>query len=128
MAHIPSGSDADSSQYNAHDDRIANLEANVLSTGGTGSLDSNLGWDEVQTTVSPTGSVTVNHGLGFTPSVVLVQLRGNPSNSGPYISYVSTITSSTFIVFFGQWTNDDTPQWKPAHSGQSVTFDWLGLK
>lgn len=128
MAHVAAGSGATSAEYNAHDDRIQNLENSVVTSGGavgSASLDGNVGWKEQSGTLSSTGSITVTHGLGFTPRV-WIQMRGNPSTTGPYITYVSSITSSTFIVFFGQISS--TGNWNPGASGQSVTFDWLALE
>lgn len=128
MAHISDGTTVDATDWDDLDDRVANLEDTVATTGGTvggASLDANEGWREESQPLSSTGSVTVTHNLGFTPRV-WIQLRGNPSTSGPYITYVSTVTSTTFIVFFGQINSSGN--WNPGHSGQTVTFDWLGKK
>ena len=129
MAQLTDGRDVDAADWNGQDDRIANLEAQAINTGGTtrtASLDATAGWKEMSGTLSSTGSVTVAHNLGFVPRV-WVQMRGNPSVSGPYMTYVSTVTSSSFIVFFG-WRNSGATSWNPGSSGQSVTFDVLCLK
>lgn len=123
MAHIASGGPADSSQYNAHDDRIQNLENNVVTSGGTvgsASLSNNFGFDETTGTTSANGRITVTHGLGFTPTAVFIQLRGS---GGPYGSYVISPTSSQFTVQFYSLVDGGA-----AHVSQSVTFDWLAFK
>lgn len=130
MGHLPNGYNVAQTEWDAQDDRINNIEQSVINTGGTvgaATLAANVGFDEHTDTLSSTGSVTVTHGLGWTPAVVLIQMRGNPSTTGPYITYVSTITSSSFIVFFG-WRNSGATSWNPGSSGQTVVFDWLAFK
>lgn len=126
-----SGGVAASSQFDNHADWLDVLAAATLGVGGTvgaATVGSNVGGDEVSgTTGSPSGSpssgIIVTHGLGWTPQIVFIQMRGNPAASGPYATYVSTVTSSSFIVFFRSLVNGSA-----AVSGQSVVFDWLAFK
>lgn len=123
MAHVSSGSAATSSEYNAHDDRILNLENSVITTGGavgSASLGTNVGFGETSGTTSSNGRITVTHNLGWTPTAVIVQLRGT---GGPYGSYVITPTSTQFTVQFYSLVNGN-----PAASSQSVTVDWLAFQ
>lgn len=128
MGHIPDGTTVDATDWDDLDDRVTNLEETVSTTGGTvgsASLDANEGWKELSGTLSATGSITVTHNLGFVPRV-WIQMRGNPSNSGPYMTYVSNVTDTSFIVYLG-WRSS-TGNWDPGAAGQSVTFDALCRK
>lgn len=127
-----SGGVAASSQFDNHADWIDMLVAAVLNTGatvGAATIGKNIGWKEQNITASggSGSSGAINHGMPFTPSVVLTQLRGNPNTGSPRYNLitVSNVTSSTFTVYFGNTFSSGA--WTPATDGQTITIDWLAL-
>lgn len=121
LSYVANGTDADPAQYNGIVDEIQNIDATVMSQGGTvngATLARNVGWRQSSGTTSANGRITVTHGLGFTPRIIPVMAGGG----GPYGVYVVSPTSTQFTLqFYGLASG------AAAASGQAVTVNWLGL-
>lgn len=121
MAHVASGSAATSAEYNAHDDRIQNLENSVITQGGavgSASLDTNIGWKQTSASTSSNGRITVTHNLGWTPRIIATMA----GTSGPYAPYIISPTTTQFTVQFYVLSTGAA-----AAGGQAVVINWLAL-
>lgn len=73
----------------------------------------------INTTTDASGDVTVTHGMGTTPTIVLI----TPSGTTPWVCTVHTIGATTFKVrFFAETAGVLTA----VGAGTAVTASWLG--
>lgn len=78
-----------------------------------------------------TGSVTITHGLAFTPSAIFpVSTHTTPVTDGVFVVGVSAITATTFTVRFAAFTLQSGANYYTTHAGLSglaYSIDYLAV-
>lgn len=125
LPHLTNSYNVTQTEWDALVDAINNLYGTVMNIGGSvgaAAINSNIGGQLSSGSTSANGRVTVTHGLGWQPDVVIPAMAGSVP-PGPYGAYIISPTPTVFTVQFYVLATGAA-----AASGQSVSFYWAAFK